>query len=272
MEHFKISPLYMVSNLWRHRELIMVLTKREISARYRGSVMGLAWSFLNPLLMLVIYTVVFNEILQLRWAGKDDSQVAFALLVFLGLITFNLVTEIINRAPGLILSNVNYVKKVVFPIEILSVVSLGSALFNTIISIAIFLIAFVLFNGFVNWTILLLPIILLPGAMMSLGLSWFVSSTAVFIRDISQTASIITTMLMFLSPIFYSLASIPEKLKPWAQLNPLAAYIEQVREILFWGVCPDWTIFTGSLLTGFIIMFFGFIWFQKTRKGFADVF
>ena len=144
------SLLSLGKSLLQHRELILQMTKREVVGRYKGSVIGLAWSFFNPVFMLVIYTFVFSEIFKFRWGGigGDDSKTQFALVLFVGMIVLSLFSEVINRAPGLILSNANYVKKVVFPLEILPVISMGAALFHGFISLGVLLAAFALFNGY----------------------------------------------------------------------------------------------------------------------------
>ena len=147
----------LIKSLWQNRQLIVQMTKREVVGRYKGSVMGLTWSFFNPVFMLIVYTFVFSEIFKLRWGG-DESKAQFAIVLFVGMIVLSLFSEVINRAPGLILTNVNYVKKVVFPIEILPVISMGAALFHSLISISVLLFASVLFNGYLHWTIIFVPL------------------------------------------------------------------------------------------------------------------
>jgi len=247
------------------------MTKREVVGRYRGSVMGLAWSFFNPVLMLAVYTFVFSVVFKARWGGGSDSKTEFALLLFAGLIVFNLFAECFNRAPSLILCNVNYVKKVVFPLEILPWVALGSALFHALISLGVWLIFYLIIFGLPHVTVLLLPMIILPLLLLIMGLTWGLASLGVYLRDVSQFVSIVTTMLMFLSPIFYPASALPEKYRHLLLLNPLSFPIEQVREVLFWGKVPDMTILIVYLLGGAFVAWLGFFWFQKTRKGFADV-
>jgi lipopolysaccharide transport system permease protein len=236
--------------------------------------MGLLWSVVTPILMLTIYTLVFSAVFKAKWAvgpGIDESKVQFAIVLFAGLIVYNLFAEIIIKAPGLITSNVNYVKKIVFPLEILPISTVLSALFNFSISAIILLLAFIMFNGYLNWTVLWIPIVFLPLIILSLGLSWFVASLGVFIRDVNQIMGILLTIVMFLSPIFYPSSAIPAKLKPFLMINPLAFIIEQSRQVVVWGLRPDLlglVYYTGIAL---FIMQLGFVWFQKTRKGFADV-
>lgn len=249
------------------------MTKREVIGRYKGSVMGLAWSFFNPVLMLIVYTFVFSEIFKSRWAGPggDDSKTQFAVLLFVGMIVLSLFSEVINRAPVLILSNVNYVKKVVFPIEILPVIAMGAALFHSLISLGVLLVAVTFFNGYLNWTVVFIPFVFLPLVMLSMGLAWMLASLGVFLRDVGQTIGIITTILMFLSPVFYPIAAVPEAFRPFIMANPLTFIIEQSREVLIFGHTPDWLGLVIYTLTSIAVAWAGYAWFQKTRKGFADV-
>ncbi len=259
--------------LWRNRQLIVQMIKREVVGRYKGSVMGLAWSFFNPVFMLVVYTFVFSKIFKSRWggAGGDDSKTQFAVLLFVGMIVLSLFSEVLNRAPGLILSNVNYVKKVVFPLEILPVIAMGAALFHSLISLAVLLAAFALFNGYLHWTAVFIPLVLLPLVILTTGLAWMLASLGVFLRDVGQTIGIVTTVLMFLSPVFYPLAAVPSGFRPIIMANPLTFIIEQAREVLVWGHLPDWMSLGAYTLAAIAIAWAGYAWFQKTRKGFADV-
>ncbi len=258
-------------SLWRNHELIFQMTRREIIGRYKGSVMGLLWSFLHPVFMLTVYTVVFSVIFKSRWGGTDDSKTQFAVVLFAGMIVLNLFSEVANRAPSLILANVNYVKKVIFPLEILPVIALGAALFHSLVSIGVLLAAFMLFNGYLPWTALFTPLVMLPLVVFTLGISWMLASLGVFMRDVGQTIGILTTVLMFLSPVFYPASAVPAALRPILLMNPLTFIIEQMREVLIWGHLPDFSgllVYAGAALA---TAWAGFAWFQKTRKGFADV-
>lgn len=234
--------------------------------------MGLAWSLFNPILMLVVYTFVFSVVFKARWGtGGEESQSGFAIVLFVGMIVYGLFAEMANRAPGLILSNVNYVKKVVFPLEILPVVGLGAALFHAIISLVVLLVAILLINGNLAWTFIFFPLILTPLLLATLGASWFLASLGVFVRDAGQTIGIFTTVLMFFSPVFYPISALPEKFQIWLMLNPLTFVIEQSRAVMIFGKQPDWAglgIYAGASL---VVAWAGYWWFQKTRKGFADV-
>jgi lipopolysaccharide transport system permease protein len=260
-------------SLWRNRQLIVQMTKREVAGRYKGSAMGLAWSFFNPVFMLVVYTFVFSEIFKARWGGVggDDSKTQFAVVLFVGLIVLNLFSEVFNRAPGLILANVNYVKKVVFPIEILPVIAMLVALFHSLISLGVLLAALAVFNGYLQWTAVFIPLILLPLVIITLGLAWILASLGVFLRDVGQLVGIISTVLLFLAPVFYPLNAVPERFRPIILANPLTFIIEQAREVLIWGHLPNWLGLGIYTLVATVVAWAGYAWFQKTRKGFADV-
>lgn len=271
MQNFSANPRELVTSLWRNRSLINASVRREVVGRYRGSFMGILWSFFNPLLMLTVYTFVFSIIFKARWGVGSDSKTEFALILFAGLMVFSLFSECITRAPGLILGNPNYVKKVLFPLEILPWVNLGSALFHFSISLAVWLIAYLCFFGLPNITILYLPIVLLPLVFFIMGISWVLASLGVFLRDVSQFIGIITTTLMFLSPIFYPATAIPEQYRPLLYMNPLTPIIESARDILFWNRAPDLEVLGIYIVASMLVSWLGFAWFQKTRKGFADV-
>ncbi len=271
MREFSASPHEMLVSLWRNRNLIRVSVEREVLGRYRGSVMGILWSFFNPLFMLAVYTIVFSEVFKARWGSGNDSKTEFALVLFAGLMMFNIFAECINRAPGLILSNANYVKKVVFPLEVLPAITLLAAMFHVLVSLSVWLLAYSLFFGVPHATALLLPLIMLPFAMLIMGLSWILASLGVYLRDVSQIISVLTSVLSFMSPIFYPVSALPEKYRQLLYLNPLTPAIEMTRDVLYWGKMPDIHELGVYWLATTLILWLGFVWFQKTRKGFADV-
>jgi lipopolysaccharide transport system permease protein len=248
------------------------MVKRDVIGRYKGSVFGVAWSFFNPIFMLVIYTFVFSIVFKAKWAGAASaSKTEFSLILFTGMIVFGLFSEAINRAPSLVISNVNYVKKVVFPLEMLPIISMGSVLFHSFVSLLILLVAFILVNGYLPWTAIYIPVVFAPLIILSLGISWFLASLGVFMRDVGQTVGLLTTVLMFVSPIFYPLSSLPQEFQGWIALSPVSFIIEQARAILIFGLSPDWQGLALYAIVALLFMWLGFAWFQKTRKGFADV-
>lgn len=267
-----MSPGFLVSTLLRHRSLILQMAWRDIAARYRGSVMGVFWSLLNPLLMLAVYTFVFSVVFKARWhTGSEQSHADFAVILFAGVIVHSFFAEVAGKAPSLILSNPSYVKKVVFPLEVLPAVTLLSALFQAAISLLVLLVALLLTTGAVPLTVPLILIVWLPLCLLALGTSWWLASLGVYIRDIGQAIGVVLTVLLFISPAFFSLQALPESLRPWVKLNPLTLPMEQTRDVLIWGRMPDWSAWGLYTLAVAIFAWLGFAWFQSTRKGFADV-
>ena len=268
---FSLSPKEMIASCWRNRYLIRKSVQREVVGRYRGSFLGILWSFFHPLFMLAVYTFVFSVVFKARWQTTGDSKTEFALILFSGLMVFNLFADCVNRAPGLILAHASYVKKVVFPLEILPLVTIGGALFHLAISFSVWLLAYLVFFGIPHATIVLLPVVLLPLLLFTAGLSWGLASLGVYLRDVGQVINIMTTALLFLSPIFYSANSIPERFRAIMHCNPLTPIIEQTRGLLFWNQPPDLVVMAACYLVSVVVACLGFAWFQKTRKGFADV-
>lgn len=266
------NPGAMLASLFMNRHLITQLARRDIVGRYKGALIGVAWSFVTPILMLAVYTFVFSVVFKARWGGTaGDSRGQFALIMFVGMLVHGLFAEIINRAPGLVLANPNYVKKIVFPLEILPPMVGLSALFHTAIGVIVFLLAFLLLGGSVSWVALFLPLILLPLLVLAIGLAWFLTSLGVYVRDVGQVTGIITTVMLFLAPVFYPLENLPENFRWVVQLNPLTFIIQQAREVLVWGRMPDFVGLALYLLVAWLVACAGFAWFQKTRRGFADV-
>lgn len=271
LEEFGYSPFSIFSDLWHYRKLIVRLSRREIEARYKGSFLGLFWSIFTPLLTMCIYTFVFSVMFKSRWADLADQPGAFALVLFSGLIVVNIFSECLNRAPTSILEHAEYVKRVVFPLEILQCVALITALFNAFIGTVVLLIAYPFILGTPPWTAIFFPIVLMPLLLMTLGTCWVLCSLGVFIRDLRHMVAILTSLLCFISPVFYPITLFPENLRKWVYLNPLTIILEQTRDIWFHGRLPNLEIWLASMLAGWIVCWLGFLWFCKTRKGFADV-
>jgi lipopolysaccharide transport system permease protein len=266
------SPLALLDSAWSNRHIILQLSRRDIAGRYRGSILGLFWSLFHPLLMLGVYTFVFSVVFKTRWtSGDPTSRLDFALILFAGLIMYAVFAECVNRAPGAILAYPNFVKKVVFPLEVMPWVLLASALFHAVVSLSVLLAAYFLMNWHLHWTVVLLPLVMLPLITLCLGVAWFLSSLGVFVRDVGQATGVITSALMFLSPLFFPSSALPENYRIFMQLNPMTFPIEQAREVLLWGNLPDWMGLVVYSTGSFVVMWLGFVWFQRTRKGFADV-
>jgi lipopolysaccharide transport system permease protein len=267
-----LNPIAMVRNLWRHRDLIRQFTRREIEGRYKGSFLGLFWSFVNPLVLLLIYTFVFGLVFRQRWPNAQNNSLGeFAMVLFCGLTAYNIFNETVSRASTVIVSVPNYVKKVVFPLEILPPSILGAALFHALISLSILLVANLVFNHTINITLLLLPLIALPLVFLGLGLAWFLASLGVFIRDVGYTVGLLLQILIFTTPIFYPFEAIPEYLQPYIRLNPLASVVDNFRRVILWGILPSWTGLALWIVATGCAMVLGYAWFMKTKKAFADV-
>ncbi len=262
-----------VASLWTHRRLLKDLTWREISGRYRGSMLGIGWSILQPLLMLAVYTFVFSVVFGAKWSavGSPGNKFDFALFVFVGVLLHAILAEAITRAPALIMANANYVKKVIFPIDILPATLVGAAGFHALIATGILLTSVVLLGGSLPWTVLWLPVLVLPLMLMSLGLAWLLAALGVYLRDIGQVTGVLASVLMFLAPVFYPVSALPDGLEPLIYINPLTYVIEQARGVIFAGVAPELhglAVFYGVSL---LVTQLGYWTFQKSRSGFSDV-
>lgn len=262
-----IAPDTLMKVLFRHRYLLGQLIKRDVLLRYRGAYFGVLWVFLNPLIMLGIFTFVFGYIFQSRWPALGGG-VPFALNLYCGLIAFYIFGETVGRAPGAVRDYPNYVKKIIFPVEILPLVPMGAALIHALFNTTILLAALAL-SGNLNSTFILYPVLLLPLVLFSLGLAWFLSAWGVFLKDMSQIVPIFVQMFMFLSPVFYPSSAVPDLIKPVYTLNPLAPVIEASRAALA-GNAVDWYSWLTALALGSVVFVLGQAFFKHSREEFAD--
>ncbi len=264
-----------MKELIQNRDLIFQLLKRDVLERYRGSNLGLLWSFAYPVFMLLVYMFVFGMVFKMKWGvapgGEQETTVSFGLIMFSGLVLHAFLGECLVRSSGLITGNQQYVKKVVFPLPILSVVTIGAALFHLIAGLVILFIFMIASGSTPSWTILYTPLVLLPFIMLMLGTSWILSSLCVFIRDIAQLMGVLVTVLLFLAPIFYPLSAVPEIYQPWMYLNPLTAVIEEFRGVALFGQHPNWLVLAIYYVISTIVIFIGFSFFKRTKGAFADV-
>ncbi len=269
---YYLRPTKMLRTFWIHRELIGQLIRRNVLGRYRGSSLGVAWSFLLPLLMLAVYTFVFGVVFQARWPhAGNPSMLGFALTLYAGLLIYGLFAETLGAAPNLIIANPNYVKKVVFPLEILPFCSLGASFVHFLIGVAVLLLFAAVFTHGISPTLYWFPVVLLPLLMLTVGLAWFLASLGVYLRDIGQLIGVLLQVLMFLSPIFYSLEQVPPGFRAAMQFNPLTPLVQNARHTLLWGRAPDWSSMLAVTFASAVVMQLGYVWFMKTRRGFADV-
>lgn len=265
------SPLSIVRLALAHRRLILRLARREVEARYRGSVLGIVWSVLTPLLMVAAYTFVFSVIFQPRWNVPPGANANFALLLYSGLLVFGLFSEPASRAPGLVLENVSYIKKVVFPLEILPLVAMVAAGVNFIIGFGVLMVLYVAMLGLPPATILLLPVVMVPVVLFTLGFTWLLAALGVFLRDLRHAVGILVSLMMFLGPIFYPVTAVPEGIRWLLYLNPLTPVLEFSKDVLFWGTVPSLAMLGGTILAAWVAAWLGHLCFAKLRPGFADV-
>ncbi|WP_239467167.1 ABC transporter permease [Rhodoferax koreense] len=260
-------------SLWASRRLLGQLSLRELTARYKGSVLGFAWTFVVPMFMLVVYTFVFSEVFKARWdAGSaTESKGQFAIILFAGTIVLQFFNEVLARAPHAIIQNANFVKKVVFPLEILPVVSVVVSAVNAVASGCVLLFVQLLLTGSVPWTAVLFPVVLLPLFVLSLGVAWSLAALGVYLRGLAPLMGMVAAVLMFLSPVFYPVSAVPPGFQRVLMLNPLTFVIEQARRVAIMGHLPDWTGLAIYAAASLAFAACGFALFQKTRKGFADV-
>ncbi|GLQ48027.1 transport permease protein [Dyella lipolytica] len=265
------DPLSPYRALARNFVLVVQMARRDVVGRYRGSFIGLLWSFFNPLLMLGVYTFVFGFIFKSRWSGQTAGHFEFAVILFAGLNINNMFTECANRAPTLIVENTNFVKKVVFPLEVLSWSTLGSALFHLLVSTLVLLIFSIVVRGSIPWTAVYFPIVVAVFLPFVAGLIWLLSSLGVFLRDLKQAMGIITAMMMFLAPIFYPKELIHPPYQKLLYLNPLTTIVEASRDVLVWGRAPNWILLGLYATVSCLFAWASFSWFERSRRGFADV-
>jgi lipopolysaccharide transport system permease protein len=267
-----LHPFALVTHLWRHRSLIWQFSRREVEGRYRASLLGVLWTFVYPLAQLVAYTWVLGIVFRALWpASRTGSLAEFALVLFSGLVVLKVVAECLSRAATLVVGVPSYVKKVVFPLEILPVSILGSAVFHGLVSLVLLLVCCRVLLGELPATVLLIPLVVLPAAFLCLGLTWFVASLGVFLRDLTHLVPLILTVAFFSTPVIYPAAAVPERFRATIVLNPLAWVVESTRRLLFAGTLPDWGALAAWVAVTAAVMVLGYAWFMKTKRGFADV-
>lgn len=254
-----------------HRYLLWQMVQKDLKQKYNGSVVGKIWMIIVPVIMLIIYTFVFSEIFQARWNAQSTSKFDFALTLFCGLSVFNMVSEILSRSVSLIQSNVNYVKKVVFPLEILPLTVTITAFINSIISFLILIFAKLFLMHNISGTIYQLLLPLIPHFFLCMGLALFISAISVYFRDMNNMISVFITILMYLSPVFFPLEAVPEKFRIFCLINPLTYSIENFRRIILYGENLNWLYFAISVVCSGLIYFAGKVVFVKSKDGFADV-
>jgi len=266
-----ISPLRLLSDLMKYRELVVLFVWREFEGRYKGTYLGPAWALLSPLLTLAVYFFVFNIVLGAKFESIEGAGRAdFALIMFSGIIVYNIFAVSASKAPLSIAERASFVKKVVFPLEILPVAALGASLLNAVLGLLMLIPALLIFSPKVSSTMYLFPLVLLPVCAFSLGVSWFLGALGVFVRDIGQAVSILLQLLFFASPVIYPLSAVPEFLQLPMRLNPLTTILEDTRRTLVLGLDIEWGWWALVSLASLLVMQFGYVWFMRTKRIFAD--
>jgi len=272
-----LNPAAMLRNLWSRRELLFLFAQRDLIGKYRGSYLGILWTVISPLLLLAVYTVVFSEILKLKFGQiQDAGPGTFAINMFIALLVFNVFAEVTNRAPHLVLGNPNYVKKVVFPLEILVPAILLSSLATMGVGLLVWLAGRIILIGWLGWTALLLPVVVLPICLTTLGLGWFLAALGLFVRDIGHTVIVLVQVLFLMTPIFYSLQTVEDSDAPafcifLIRLNPLTQAAVQARIVMLENGVPDWRWWAATLIFGAVMTVAGYAFFMKSRRAFGDV-
>jgi lipopolysaccharide transport system permease protein len=251
--------------------LIYQMSRREIVGRYRGSMMGLLWSFASPLVMLAVYTFVFSVVFRVRWQTGGDDNASFALNLFAGVIAHGFFAECLNRSPSVVAENTGYVKKVVFPLWMIPAVVVVAAMFHMLISLLVLLICSGIYQQQVHLTVLALPLLLAPFVLLVMGITWFFSALGVYLRDLSQVLPVVSTVLMFLAPVLYPVESLPEGFRHYLYLNPLTYVISEMRAMLLTGATPHWAALAKFTAVALVEAFTGWKVFRKAQPGFADV-
>ena len=266
-----VSLLAYARSTLRHGDLVRQLVRREFAQRYRGSMLGGLWAFVIPLVMVMVYTFVFTVVFPTRWGSVDVAETNFVVIFLVGAITHGLFAEALGRAPNLIVTQPNYVKKVVFPLEILPIVVVVGALITATIGFAIAIFLNIVLAHAVQWTAIFLPLILMPYLVLLLGMILLVSALGVYIRDLSQAMGVIITLALFLTPVFYPITAVPERFRSFIYLNPLTFVVEQAREVMLFGHLPNWALLGLYTLGSLAFCWIGLFVFQRARGGFADV-
>ena len=256
--------------LYTYRNLVLQLVKRDIASRYQGAFLGVAWSLIFPLLTLAVYGFVFGVVLKPRWPNVEGAT-QFTLILFSGLLIFNFFSECVARAPSLLISNANFVKKVVFPIEVLIWVPIATALFHLMLGLFAWFVLNLLIGDGVSWSFLLFPLAVAPLILLVAGLSWFLSALGVYVRDVAQVIGVSMQLLLYLGPIIYPREVLPESVRWVMLLNPLTIPVEQFRNVVNFGISIDWQIILIFWLVALVICRLGMLFFEKCRHGFADV-
>lgn len=267
---------YPVDSLRKNRELLAQLVKRNLSNKYKGTTLGVLWNFLQPLILLLVYTYAFGMLFQSRWIETSaenlaDMRFSYSIVVFCGMTVYNIFSEVVTTSPNLFVGNPNYIKKIVFPLEILPMAQVITSLITNLIWFLILFVGAVIFAGSLSWTMLLLPVVLFPYILMTTGISFVLASLGVYFRDLAQFCMLATQILYLMTPIFYSAEMVPENLRFISVINPLAWFVGETRKIFVYRQLPDFQGLAIWFIVAIVVFYLGFCCLKKTKRGFADV-
>lgn len=261
----------MVKTIIKNRYLLGQLVKKDIELKYKDSVLGMLWAIIVPMLMIVIYTFVFSIVFRPQWISEQGSRFEFALMMYCGLVAFNMLSDVIGRSSGIIAANVNYVKKVIFPLELLPVMITMTALFNSCVSLVVLVIAKLILTHSISVTLPMVVIVYIPLVIFTIGVSLILASVSVYLKDIASAVSVLITVLMYISPVFFTVDSVPAPYKIVCEINPLTYMIENFRNVVLYGTMPDWKYMLISCVVAVLTAWIGGIVFRRLKEGFADV-
>ena len=251
-------------------DLILSLARREFVARYKGSFLGILWAVVTPIVTIAIFTLIFAGIFGARF-GAGGTHWDYAIYLFCGLLPWTMFQETVQQSATTIVSHSNLVKRVVFPLETLPVAQALSSLINQMFGTLALIIATLVIHRRLHLTALWLPVLIIPQLLAAVGAAWLVASLGVFLRDISQGVALVLMAWMFLTPIIYPESIVPEGYRPFINANPFTALIRSHRRILLEGAPPDWAALAYFTAFAMVLFVFGYWWFARTRKNFADV-
>jgi lipopolysaccharide transport system permease protein len=267
-----LSPRHILRDLLAHRELIGAYAKREFQSTHRATYLGLFWTVLSPLMMLALYAFVFGFIFNGKFTQRaTETPAEFALALFVGLSFYQCFAACLSGAPSLVVSNAAYVKTLAFPLQVLSVSAVLNALFNLGISIGLSVVAVLVMYGGVHASAVSLILHVICIALIALGVSWFVSALAVFIRDVAAVIVPINVVLMFVSSVFFPLSALKGRVRAVLELNPLAVIVDQARGAFLYGHWPDFAVLGYVFAFSVLVAVLGYWFFMRTKAGFADV-
>lgn len=272
MNYYQKVRLYFLS-LYKGKDLLVELTKRDFQQRYKGSILGVIWALLSPLLMLAVYTFIFVAVFKLKWGAMETngSKMLYTMMIFAGLIPFQIFSESVNRSVSILNQSANYIKKVVIPVEILPSSIVLSTVLNSFFSVCLLTLGKVFFLDTPNWTLVFIPLLMIPITFLSLGISLLVAAFGIYLKDLVYVIGLLVNVLFYMSPIFYSTDALPENFKVFVMFNPIAPIIEQYRDVFVSGQMFSLHEYFISAFWAFVFFIIGLIIFRYLRRGFSDV-